>query len=82
MGACLKLGCHYRIHRDHDLLLLCHQSIPFFDLRLDKFFEVSSNHGGADVHDPLLRDLREIGLIREVKIDLILGANELHHALQ
>ena len=82
MGAGRELLRHYRVHRDHDLLFLGHQGVPFFDLRINPFLEVSSDHCGADVHDPLLRDLREVGLIREVQIDLRLVADELHHALE
>ena len=82
MSAGLELGRHHRIHRDIDLFLLCHQSISFFYLRLNPFLEVSSDYGGANVHDPLLWDLRKIRLIREVKIYLSLVADELHHALE
>ena len=82
MGAGLELGRHLWVHRDHDLLLFSHQRIPFFDLSIDPFLEVSSDHGGADVHDPLLRHLREVGLIREVEIDCRLVTDELHHALE
>ena len=77
-----ELGRHERVHGDHDLLLLGHQCVAFFDLLVDPFFKVISDDGSADVYDPLLRHLRQIRLIRKVEEDLWLGAGVLHHTFQ
>ena len=66
MGAGLEFGRHHRVHIDHDLLLLRVLGVTNFDLFSDPIFERLADHGRANINDPLLRDLWDIGLVREV----------------
>ena len=74
--AGFELGGHLRIHGDHDLLLLRHERVPLLDLLGDPLLEVLAHDGGADVQDPLLRDLRQVGLVGQVQVDLRVLAHE------
>ena len=69
MGAGVELGQHLWVHGDHDLLLFRHRCIPVLDLLADPLLEAVSEHGGTDIHEPLLRDLRDIDLVGEVLLD-------------
>ena len=57
LAARLELGCHGWIHRNHDLLFVGHQSVPFLDLVVDPCFELIANDSGKNIDYPLLRDL-------------------------
>ena len=57
MGAGMELGGHSRINLDHDLLFVSHKSVPYFLLLAHPVPEIISDHGGADVDDPLSGDL-------------------------
>ena len=76
VGARVELGHHLRVHRDHDLLLLGHEGVPVFDLLGDPLLEVLTYDGRANVHDPLLGDLRQVGRVGEVQVDLRVLADE------
>ena len=67
MGAGLELRGHHGIHVDHDLFLLSMLGVTDFNLLSYPVFERLANDGGANVHDPLFRDLGDIGLVREVR---------------
>ena len=76
MSTCSEFGSHLRVHGDHDFLLLRHQGIPLLDLILHPMLEVRSDHGGADVDNPLLGHLLDVRFIREVMVNLRLRADE------
>ena len=76
MSGGTELGSHGRIHLDHDLLLLCHEGVPFFNLLRDPCPEVITNHCSTNVDDPLFGDLREVLWIWEVIGDLRSCADE------
>ena len=81
MGALLKLRSHQRVHTDHDLLLFCHNSVPFFDLLRYPFLKILSKDGSTNVDNPLFRHLGQVWLVREVVIDIGLGINKFHDSL-
>ena len=70
MSALGKLRGHHWVHADHDLFLFGHDGIALLDLLGDPLLEVLAHDGGADVQDPLLRDLRQVGLVGQVQVDL------------
>ena len=82
VGAGGELGRHLGVHGDHDLLLLGHDGVPILDLFLDPLLEAGTDDGRAHVHDPLLRDLLDVGLVRQVVVDLRLRAGEGEDVLQ
>ena len=81
VGAFCELGGHHGVHRDHDLPLLRHDGVTFLDLFCDPLFEVLANHCSADVYYPLLGDLRQVRLVRQIGLDVRLRCNKLHHAV-
>ena len=82
MFAGLERGGHLRVHGDHHLLLVGHLSVPVLDLLLDPGLERCANDGSADVDDPLLGRLRQVRRVRQVQLDVRLGADELADALE
>ena len=82
VSGCTELGSHSRIHLDHDLLLLSHQGVPFFNLLRDPCPEVITNHGSTNIHNPLFGNLREVLWIWEVIGDLRPCADEVGDTLE
>ena len=76
MGGSLKLGCHLRVHGDHDFLFVIHDGVPMLDLFVDPLLEALSEDGRADVHQPLLRNFGQINVIREVIVNHVQIAHE------
>ena len=76
-----ELGRHRRIHGDHHLFLLLHEDVALLDLLIDPLLEGVPEDGGANVHDPLLGNLREVELVRQVEVDESLSGDEGHHLL-
>ena len=77
----LELGKHLRIYRDHDFLLLIHDSIPLLDLISHPISEWLSDHGSTDIDNPLFRDLGQVWLVREVEPNILMSANKLQYFL-
>ena len=82
VGGGTEFGSHGRIHLDHNLLLLSHQGVPFFDLLRDPCPKVITNHGSTNIHNPLFGDLREVLWIWEVIGDLRPCADEVGDTLE
>ena len=76
MGAGFELARHVRIHCDVHFALLCHCLVPLFFAVLDPLSELRAHDGSADVDDPLLRHLGQVGLVGEVVEDAGLVAGE------
>ena len=70
MRAGLELGRHHRVHIDHDLFLLGVLGVPHFYLLGNPILERLADDRRADVHDPLFRDLRDVGLVRQIRAHL------------
>ena len=66
VGGAEEVLRHLRIHGDHEFTFLRHQSIAFLDLLANPVLERCADHGSYDVHDPLLRCLRQVNLVRQV----------------
>ena len=81
MSAGGKLRGHHWVHADHDLFLFGHDGIALFDLLGDPLLEILSDHCNTDIDNPLLRDLGQVWLVRQVVFDVRLPCDELHHAL-
>ena len=75
MGAGLEFCRHHWIHVDHDLFLLGVLGVTDLNLLGHPIFERLANDCGANVNDPLFRDLWDIGLVREVRRHLWLRLN-------
>ena len=66
MSTGSKLLGHLWVHRDHDLLFISHERVPFFNLLIYPFFEILADDGSTYVDEPLLGYLRNIRLVRQV----------------
>ena len=72
MGARGKLGCHHRVHADHDLFLFCHNGITILNLVSDPIFEILTDYCGTDIDNPLLRNLGQVWLVRKVEPNILM----------
>ena len=70
VGAVLELLRHDRIHGDHHVALLGHQLVPVLDLLTHPGLEGLVDDGSADVDDPLLRRLRQVLVVGQVRLDV------------
>ena len=68
--AVLELAGHDRVHGDHHVALLRHQLVAVLDLLADPGLEGPVDDGGADVDDPLLRRLRQVLVVGQVRLDV------------
>jgi hypothetical protein len=66
VGRGLEFGCHCRVQGNHHLSLLSHLDVPLLDLFGDPFSELLTNNSGANIHNPLLRRLWQVNVIRQV----------------
>ena len=82
VGTRLELGRHLGIHRDHHLLLFGHELVPLFDLLADPLLERLADDCSAHVDDPLLGHMREVWLVRKVRLDPRLASNKGKDLLQ
>ena len=82
MSRGCELGSEGRIHCDHQLALLRHQGVAILDLLSNPSPEGITEDSSADVHNPLLGDLREVWLVREVVGQVALAAHILEDLLQ
>ena len=82
MSRCRELGGHLGVHGDHHLLFVRHEGVAVLDLHLHPSFELLSKHSCANIDDPLLRNLRQIDLVREILTDSRFVADEVHDLLQ
>lgn len=76
MGRNLELGCHLRIHSNHLIRLDSSICISFLDLGSHPISEWLTDHGGAHIDEPLLRSSRDVGIVRQVVLDVGLLASE------
>ena len=70
MSGGLELGGQLRIHVDHDLLLLRHQSVALLNLLCDPFSEALAQHRRANIYNPLFWNLWNVNLVRQICFDL------------
>ena len=82
MCGSAELGDHLRVHGDHHFLFCAHDGVPFFDLVMHPLFELSAQHYGANVNNPLLGHLREIEIVGQVIGDVGLVAGEFEYSLK
>ena len=80
MSGLSELGRHNGVHADHDFFLFSHNSISLFDLFRDPFLEILSDDGCAHVHNPLLRDLGQVGIVWQVVFNIRMSADEFHYS--
>ena len=69
MSGCLKLGGHFRIHRNHDFLFVIHYGVPMLDILIDPIFEAIPENGRTDIDQPLFWDFGQIYVIRKVAVN-------------
>ena len=69
MGASSKLLSHTSVHGYHDLLLVGHERVPLLHLLANPVLERVAQDCGANVDDPLLRDLGQVDVVREVVLE-------------
>ena len=81
VGRGLEFGCHCRVQGNHHLSLLSHLDVPLLDLFGDPFSELLTNNSGANIHNPLLRRLWQVNVIRQVVGNVRQVADEDHDLL-
>ena len=81
MGAGSELLSHDGIHGDHHVALLRHQGVAVFDMLADPSLEWLVDDGSTDVHEPLLRRLRQVLVVGEEGLDIGIVGDELEHLL-
>ena len=81
MSTLGKLGSHHGVHADHDLFLLGHNGITLFDLIGNPLLKILSDHCNTDIDDPLLGNLGQVWIVRQVVLDIRLSCDKFHHAL-
>ena len=77
----LEFGCHLWVEGDHHLSLLGHLGVPLLDLLGHPVSECITDDRGTDVHNPLLRRLRQVNIIRQVVGNVGQVADEDHDLL-
>jgi len=75
----LEFGCHLWVEGDHHLSLLGHLGVPLLDLLGHPVSECITDDRGTDVHNPLLRRLRQVNVIRQVAGNVGQVADEDHN---
>ena len=81
VGAGSELLSHDGVHGDHHVALLRHQGVAVFDLLADPSLEWLVDDGSTDVHDPLLRRLRQVLVVGEEGLDIGIVGDELEDLL-
>ena len=76
-GGALEGSRHVGVHRDQHVLLLRDFRITDLDLMLDPISECVFEHGGSNVHDPLLRRLVDLDLVGQVRVDHTVALEDL-----
>ena len=66
MSGLSKLLRHLRVDGNHHVLFALHMLVPRVHLLSYPGTEGSTNYGSTDINYPLLRDLLEIWLVRQV----------------
>jgi hypothetical protein len=82
MGTGFELGCHFRIHLNHHVPLLCHGLVPFFFAVVNPISELGTNDCCTDINDPLLRNFWQIRFVREVVEDFWVVAGKVHDVIE
>ena len=75
MSGLGELLRHLGVHGDHHVLLALHELVPRLHLFCYPVTEWSTNYGSTDIDYPLLGDLLEIWIVRQVvqNVRLLLG---------
>ena len=81
MRGGLELRQHGWVHSNHQLFLLRHLGVAFLLLLCDPISEGLAYDSGTHVDDPLLGDLLQVWIIRQVVVDVVVVADELHDPL-
>ena len=81
MSGGLELLGHQWVDGNHHLTLVLHDHVPLLDLLSHPVAEVLANDCSTNVHDPLLRRLRQVTQVRKVAINSRLPVDEVHDVL-